>query len=246
MDIHGVKPDPEAVEAMLTWKSSRTDTQLMSFIGFANYYREFIKGYADKVCPMQKLMRNKGKKFEWNEEDQAAFENIKQELCEAPVLGMRTEKGMYVHDTDASVVAISRILHQEQEWNGRTVLRPISYGSKVLSDSEMKYGAPKAEMFAVVFFVEKYRAYLRELAIHKLLVETRARNLDSEVYQDPDSDRYLVPSGTVFDNAADDPETIAVSKRSMSSLPQKEVVKTDLQPFRQETEPLAKIWCVKI
>ena len=29
--------------------------------------------------------------------------------------------------------------HQEQEWNGKTVLRPIAYGSKVLSDTEMKY-----------------------------------------------------------------------------------------------------------
>ena len=38
---------------------------------------------------------------------------------------------------------------------------------------------------------------------------------------------------------------IAVSGRSMNLLPQKEVVKTDLQPFKQETEPLAKIWCVK-
>ena len=124
----------------------RTDTQLLSFLGFANYYREFIKGYADKVYPMQKLMRNKGKKFEWNDEAQVAFENIKRELCEAPVLGMPTEKGMDVLDTDASVVAISGILHQEQEWNGRTVLRPIAYGSKVLSDTEMKYGAPKAEI----------------------------------------------------------------------------------------------------
>ena len=67
---------------------------------------------------------------------------------------------MYVLDTDASVVAISGILHQEQEWNGKTFLRPIAYGSKVLSDTEMKYGSPKAEMFAVVTFFEKYRAYL--------------------------------------------------------------------------------------
>ena len=173
VDRHGVRPDPEAVEAVLTWKAPRTDTQLMSFLGFANYYREFIKGYADKVYPMQKLMRNKGKKFEWNDEAQVAFENIKRELCEAPVLGMPTEKGMYVLDTDASVVAISGILHQEQEWNGRTVLRPIAYGSKVLSDTEMKYGAPKAEMFAVVTFVEKYRAYLGS-APFKLRVDNRA------------------------------------------------------------------------
>ena len=62
---------------------------------------------------------------------------------------------------------------------------------------------------------------LSELAIHTLLVETRARDLDREVYQDPDSDRYLIPSEGVFDNAADDLETIAVSKRSISLLPQK-------------------------
>ena len=77
-------------------------------------------------------------------------------------------------------------------------------------------------------------------------METRARDLDREVYQDPDSDRYLIPSERVFDNAADDLETIAVSKRSISLLPQKEVVRTDLQPFKQETHPLANIWCVKM
>ena len=112
MDRYGVRLDPEAVEAVLTWKAPRTDTQLMSFLGFANYYREFKKGYEDKVYPMQKLMRNnKGKKFEWSDEAQTAFENIKRELCEAPVLGMPTEKGMYVLDT--LVVAISGILQQE-------------------------------------------------------------------------------------------------------------------------------------
>ena len=173
VDKHGVRPDPEAVEAVLTWKAPKTDTQLMSFLGFANYYREFIKGYADKVYPMQRLMRNKGKKFTWTDEAQVSFENIKRELCEAPVLGMPTEKGMFVLDTNASVVAISGILHQEQEWNGRTVLRPIAYGSKVLSDTEMKYGAPKAEMFAVITFVEKYRAYLGS-ALFKLRVDNRA------------------------------------------------------------------------
>ena len=173
VDRHGVRPDPEAVEAVLTWKAPKTDTQLMSFLGFANYYREFIKGYADKIYPMQHLMRNKGKKFTRTDEAQVSFENIKRELCEAPVLGMPTEKGMFVLDTDASVVAISGILHQEQEWNGSTVLRPIAYGSKVLSDTEMKYGAPKAELFAVITFVENYRAYLGS-APFKLRVDNRA------------------------------------------------------------------------
>ena len=145
----------------------------MSFLGFANYLREFIKGYADKLYPLQQLMRHKSKKFTWNNAAEESFQKIKTELCEAPVLGMSTEKGMYVLDTDASVVAISGILRQEQEWNGKTVLRKISYGSQVLSDTEMKYGAPKAEMFAVVTFVDKYRSYLGSEP-YKLRVDNRA------------------------------------------------------------------------
>ena len=176
VDKPGVRPVPEAVEAVLTWKASKTDTKLMSFLEFANYYREFIKGYADKIYRMQKLMRNKSKKFGWTDEDQVSFENIKRELCEAPVLGMPTEKGMFVLDTDASVVAISvisGILRQEQVGNGRTVLRPKAYGSKVLSDTGKKYGAPKAEVFAVITFVEKIRAYFGS-APFKLRVDNYA------------------------------------------------------------------------
>ena len=52
------------------------------------------------------------------------------------------------------------ILVECHKWDGRTVLRPMAYGSKVLSDNEMKYGASKAETFAVITFVKKYRAYL--------------------------------------------------------------------------------------
>ena len=66
------------------------------------------------------------------------------------------------------------------------------------------------------------------------------------MYQDSDSDQYLIPRGKVFDNAADDLKMIAVSKRLMNLLPQKEAVRTDFQPFKQETEPFAKIWCVKM
>ena len=118
-------------------------------------------------------MLNRGKKFSWTDEAQVSFEKIKRELCDAPVLVIPTEKGMFVLDTDGSVVAISGIFHQEQEWNGRTVLPPIAYGSKVLSDTELKNGAPKAEMFAVITFVEKFRAYLGS-APFKLRVVNRA------------------------------------------------------------------------
>ena len=66
VDKQGIRSDPDAVEAVLTWKSPKTEHQSMGFLGFSNYYREFIMGYADRVYLMQKLMRHMGKKFTWN------------------------------------------------------------------------------------------------------------------------------------------------------------------------------------
>ena len=77
---------------------------------------------------------------------------------------------MYDLDTDSYVVANSGKLHQELEWNAGTVLRFIAYDSKVLTDTEMKYGASKAEMFAVFTFVENYRAYSGALLLSCVLI----------------------------------------------------------------------------
>ena len=76
VDKHGIRPDPDAVEAVLTWKSPKTEHQLMRFLGFANYYRDFIKGYADKVYPMQQLKGRKGKKLTWNNAVEESFQRI--------------------------------------------------------------------------------------------------------------------------------------------------------------------------
>ena len=93
VDKYGIRPDPDAVEAVPTWKSPKYEHKLMSFLSFANYYREFLKGYADKVYPMQQLMRRKGKNLTWNNAAEESFQRIKKELSEAPVLCMSKRCG---------------------------------------------------------------------------------------------------------------------------------------------------------
>ena len=78
---HGMRTDPDSVEAVLTWKLPKTQHQLMSFHGFANYCREFIKGYGDKVYPMQQLMRHQGRKFMWNNAAEESFQRMKKKKC---------------------------------------------------------------------------------------------------------------------------------------------------------------------
>ena len=85
---------------------------------------------------------------------------MKQALAQATALAAPNEEGRFVLDTDASAVAIAAILQQEQEHNGKTILRPIIYGSKSLTRTQLNYGAPKLEMYAIFYFIEKFHSYL--------------------------------------------------------------------------------------
>ena len=81
-----------------------------------------------------------------------------------------------------------------------------------------------------------------ETAIHSFLVEWEQRELDREMHQDPDRDRYTSDEeGIVVNNAADELELIAVSKSPTRYLPHGTVVRTNLKPSVQEATPLKKI-----
>ena len=73
---------------------------------------------------------------------------------------MSADNDKSILDTCASVIGISELLCQEQDWNGKTVLRIKAHCSIVTSDTEMKYEAPKMEMFAVLSFKEENKANL--------------------------------------------------------------------------------------
>ena len=141
---------------------------------------------------------------------------------------------------------MDKVLSREFRWMSRAHKTVPEEGTCSIADSSIDDNYRNSRIDTFSDRNSSTGSELSELAIHTLLVESRARDLDREIYQDPNSDRYLLPSERVFDNAADHLETIAVMKLSISLLPQKEVVRTDLQLFRQETQPLAKIWFVKM
>ncbi len=131
IDKEGVRPDPESVETVMQWRRPRNKRELQSLLGFANYYREFIRGHSELVEPMNRLVK-KNLDFQWTEEAEQAFELTKTKLCSAPVLALPRQEGTFILDIDASEVAISGILQQEQEVDGKIKVRPIAYGSKML------------------------------------------------------------------------------------------------------------------
>ena len=85
VSAEGVKPDPEdcAQDPRLDAPEEQLGTE--SFLGFANYYRDFIPFHTSKVQPMQELLK-KNQHFHWKEGHQEAFDAVKRALAEATAL----------------------------------------------------------------------------------------------------------------------------------------------------------------
>lgn len=75
--------DPAKVETILERKPPRNDKEVQVFLGFANFYQKFVKGYSKVTEPLPRL---KDTKFDWSDKAQHAFETLKSAFTSAPIL----------------------------------------------------------------------------------------------------------------------------------------------------------------
>ena len=81
----GVHMNPAKVEAVLGWERPKSAHDIQVFLGFANFYRRFIKNYSKIAAPLTNLTR-KEVKFKWSHEAEDSFSSLKQAFCSAPIL----------------------------------------------------------------------------------------------------------------------------------------------------------------
>ena len=94
--------------------------------------------------------------YEWGPEQMNAFCTLKERLISAPILGMPTDSGMFLLDSDASSVGLGAVISQIQD--GKEVV--IAYASRSLSNAERNYDTTKRELLAVTFGLRTFRQYL--------------------------------------------------------------------------------------
>ena len=173
----GIKTDPDKTRCVAEWKRPQTETELRSFLGFANYYRRFIKDYSKIAGPLNKLLggtstkkKKKPKSTQkvaeiafpdkWTNECTDAFDRLKQALISAPVLGYPDFTKPFIVETDASFQGLGAVLSQDQE-QGRVV---VAYGSRSLRPAEKnmeRYSSMKLELLALKWAIaECFREYL--------------------------------------------------------------------------------------
>ena len=84
LDKTGIRRNPMKLKAVRDWASPKTVTQVRSFTAFCNYYRKFVKNYAEFAKSLYRLT-SKGVKFTWEKEHEDAFQLLGTRLLQAPI-----------------------------------------------------------------------------------------------------------------------------------------------------------------
>ena len=168
----GVRMNPAKVAVIQEWKAPQSVKGVQSFIGFANFYRKFIKNFSELTLPIMKLVR-KDTLFKWNEEVEQAFVRLKKIFTTAPVLTLFDHSRETILEVDASKWCIGGTLFQV---DNEGVVRPCAFYSKKNSPAECNYEIYDKEMLAIVRCLEEWDAELR--SVEKFKIRFDHKNLE--------------------------------------------------------------------
>ena len=139
-------PTEAKLKAVQDWAKPQNFRDIRSFLGFANYYKRFVKNFASVLGPLTDLTR-KNVPWHWGPYHRQAFQQLKEALCIAPVLLFPDPRLPYTMVTDASGSATGGVLMQDQG-NG---LQPLAFLSRQLKSMEQRYSAYERELAAVAY-----------------------------------------------------------------------------------------------
>ena len=125
-----VQMETDKVKAVKEQKTPTKIKEVESFLGFANFYRQFIKNFSHITKPLNKLKEKK--EWKWEEEQQRAFDELKDKITSQPVLALPKREGKFQVETDTSGHAIGGVLSQEQD----SKWKPIVFLSRTIQPAE--------------------------------------------------------------------------------------------------------------
>ena len=145
----GLKPSKTLIEKIQLLEAPSNIKELERFLGLVGFYRRFLHSYADLVEP---LLAAKRGDFCWGKAQEEAFQKLKFEITQYPVLKPFSLSENVLLTVDASEYAAAGILSQ----NGQ----PVAFISHTFTDNERNWSNVEREAFAVVWCVERLRYFL--------------------------------------------------------------------------------------
>jgi hypothetical protein len=146
-----IRMDPQKIASVSSWPIPRNVPEIRSFLGFTNYFRRFVQGYASLVGPLTDLTQ-KDRAWTWNENHHFAFEHLIHLLTEDPVLRLPDFEKPFEVVTDASCYGAGAVLLQDGH--------PVAFESKKFTSAEQNYSTTEQELLASHYALQKWRCYL--------------------------------------------------------------------------------------
>ena len=154
--VDGVTMSKRKVQSIKNWKHPRSVKEVQIFVGFANFYRRFMKDIS-KICkPITETLKGDPRKFSWGPEQNKAFEELKTRFITAPILCHFFPDRETIVETDPSDLALGCVLSQFK--NKR--LHPVAFHSRKLSDAQRNYEIHDKELLAILEAFKEWPHYL--------------------------------------------------------------------------------------
>jgi hypothetical protein len=169
----GIQMDPEKIKTVKDWKEPVNVKGIQSFLGFANFYRRFIRDFSKITTPLTKLTK-KEVPWLWNDTAQQAFEQLKTAMISESILQHFNPDRAVMLETDTSDYAIGAVCSQPDNSN---VLHPLGYFSRKLKDAELNYNIHDKELLAIVEALNKWSTYCKSTK-HSIRILSDHKNLE--------------------------------------------------------------------
>jgi transposase InsO family protein len=172
LNERGYTLSDERKEAVFNIPQPMVGKQMKSFLGVANYFRDFIPDFSRKIEPLQAMIGNydRTRRLVWSQDAQESWDSIREAIRQCQTLHfVDPDAPVYLH-TDASDYGIGGYLFQIVD--GKEV--PIAFMSKSLSDAECRWSVTEKECYAFVYMFKKYEYLLRD---RYFILRTDHRNL---------------------------------------------------------------------
>jgi hypothetical protein len=101
--------DPEKVKAIMEWPMPKNAHEVRSFMGLVGYYRRFVEVFSKIEKPIT-TFQCKGVRYEWIEECDSAFIELKRLLTSAPILRVSDMEKDFTVCTYASKQGLGAVL----------------------------------------------------------------------------------------------------------------------------------------
>lgn len=169
----GRLPSTDRVGVVTRWGPCKDLSDVRAFLGTVGVCRMFIRDYAQKAEPMNRLTR-KGTNFEWGPEQHISQQELKDALVESPALrplNYAWDSPIYLA-VDTSWKAVGYYIYQRDPVDPKKhyIAR---FGSITLNDREAAYNQPKRELFGLMSALDDAKFWL--LGVRNLIVETDAK-----------------------------------------------------------------------